>query len=113
MNGYHIVKDFTRLESFCADRSNWNGIFVLLTNDPSYWRAPTHQRVTNAQAFRVHDGMKVSGVRAWGAKTGQGTMKGIESPIELTGTYALQWHDYSDVNGPRGKFRCLVVEVGG
>ena len=113
VNGYHIVNDLARLESFCAGRVNWNGIFVLLTNDPSYWRAPTHGRVTNANAFRVHDGLELNGVRGWGPKTGPGTMKGIENAIELAGSYRLQWRDYSHLGGPRGEFRSLTVQVGG
>lgn len=73
---------------------------VLLTNHPSYWRAPIHGKVTNAHAFRVHDGLELSGVRAWGPKTGQGTMKNLETSIELAGIYPLRWRDYSSLNGP-------------
>jgi hypothetical protein len=112
VNGYHIVNDLARLESFCAGRANRNGVFVLLTNDPSYWRAPSHGRLTNAHAFRVHDGLELSGIRTWGPKTGQGTMKGVEMPIELAGSYSLRWHDYSSLGGSRGQFRFLVVGVG-
>lgn len=111
VNGYHIVNDVARLEGFCSGRDKWNGVLILITNDPAYWRAPTHGRVTNAQAFRVHDGLELFGPRAWGPSTGLGTMKGIESPIQLAGRYQLQWRAYSHLDGPRGQFRALVVEV--
>lgn len=110
--GYHIVRDLARLESFCAGRTNWNGVFVLLTNDPSYWQEPTHGGVTNAGAFRVHEGIELAGVRAWGPSTGAGTMKGIEVPLDLAGRYHLRWRDYAQLEGSRGHFRALVVEVG-
>jgi hypothetical protein len=111
VNGYHIVNDLARLEAFCSGRDNWNGVLVLVTNDRAYWRAPTHGRATNAQAFRVHDGLELTGARAWGPSTGVGTMKGLESPIPLAGRYQLHWRDYSHLDNPRGQFRALVVEV--
>ncbi len=39
-------------------------------------------------------------------------MKGIEVPLDLVGHYSLRWRDYSQLEGSRGHFRALVVQVG-
>lgn len=77
------------------------------------WSPGTHGRVTNADAFRLCDGLVLSGVRSWGPSTG-GTSRGCEHALQLTGTYPLAWGDYSSLDpGPAGAFRCLVNEVDG
>jgi hypothetical protein len=111
---YDAVKDIGRLERFVGQRPGCNGVFVAITNDPQYWRPPTHGRATNAAAFRLYERVTLAGRRAWGPNTGAGTMgKNRREPIELTGTYALSWRPYSQIQGPRGEFRALVVEVSG
>jgi hypothetical protein len=111
IRAYDAVKDIGRLERFVGQRSNWNGVFVAITNDPMYWRPSTYGRATNADAFRIYQGSTLAGVRAWGPNTGAGTMKNRTDPIELAGTHALSWRDYSRVPGTLGQFRALVVEV--
>lgn len=114
IRAYDAVKDIGRLERFVGQRANWNGVFVAITNDPMYWRPATHGRATNADAFRIYQGITLTGTRAWGPNTGAGTMKNNRAePIELTGAHALSWRDYSRVQGPRGEFRALVVEIPG
>jgi len=114
IRAYDAVKDIGRLERFVDQRPNWNGVFVAITNDPMYWRPATHGRATNADAFRIYQGITLTGKRAWGPNTGAGTMKNNRTePIELTGSHSLSWRDYSRVQGPRGEFRALVVEVSG
>ncbi|GAA1584152.1 hypothetical protein [Kribbella karoonensis] len=111
VRAYDAVKDIGRLERFVHQRANWNGVFIAITNDPMYWRPPTHGRATNADAFRIYEGSTLAGNRAWGPNTGAGTMKNRMEPIELAGAYALSWRDYSRISGARGQFRALVVEV--
>ena len=111
IRAYDAVKDIGRLERFVGQRTNWNGVFVAITNEPMYWRPVTHGRATNADAFRIHEGSTLTGVRAWGPNTGAGTTKNRTDPIELTGTHAISWRDYSRVPGARGQFRALVVEI--
>lgn len=113
IRAYDVVKDIARLERFVAGRPDWNGVFVCIANDPMYWRGVTHGRATNADAFRVYDGTVLTGERAWGPNTGQGTMKGRVDPIALVGEYRLAWRDYARVDGSRGLFRYLLVEVTG
>ncbi len=87
VRSYDVVRDISRLERFVAGNMGWNGIFVAITNDPSFWRPVTHGRATNADAFRIYEGVTLAGTRAWGTDTGAGTMKGRESAINLIGTY--------------------------
>jgi hypothetical protein len=111
ITSYDIVKDIHRVERFGTDKHGWTGAVIVLTNDASYWRSPAHERVTNASAFRTHHGLTLSGARAWGPATGAGTMKGREAVLDLRGSCALHWQEYSQVDGRNGKFRLLTVEV--
>jgi hypothetical protein len=40
-------------------------------------------------------------------------MKNRSDPIRLSGTHSLTWRDYSRLDGIRGAFRALVVEIPG
>jgi hypothetical protein len=111
IRAYDVVKDITRLERFVTGKPGWNGVFLAITNDPLYWRPVTHGRPTNADAFRVYEGVTLTGSRAWGLNTGAGTMKNRTDPIALAGNYQLAWRDYSRVSGSRGQFRALLLEV--
>jgi hypothetical protein len=112
IRAYDVVKDISRLERFVAGNMGWNGILVAITNDPSFWRPVTHGRATNADAFRIYEGVTLAGARAWGTDTGAGTMRGRESAINLVGTHALRWQDYARVDSTaRGTFRALTLEV--
>ncbi len=111
ITSYDIVKDVNRVEHFVSAREGWNGLVLVLTNDASYWRTPSHGRVTNAGAFRTHEGLTVTGERTWGPATGAGTMKNREAALNLRGSYDLRWRDYSRLGGRNGDFRLLVIEV--
>ena len=111
ITGYDIVKDVHRVERFVAGKPGWNGAVLVLTNDASYWRAPTHNRITNAHAFRTYHGVTLSGARAWGPSTGAGTMKNREAVLELRGSYPLQWRNFSRVDGRNGEFRLLTINI--
>src|SRR5699024_4859755 len=104
VRGYDFVKDIGRVEETVADGYAHAGLVLGLTNESWYWRVPKHSRVTNAGAFRLHEGVVLSGSRAWAPTTGLGTMKGRTSRINLAGRYTLTWDDYSDLPGLRGRF---------
>lgn len=97
VRAYDVVKDVGRLERFVAARQGWNGVFVAITNDPSFWRPVAHGRVTNADAFRIYDGVILTGQRAWGPRTGPGTMRNREAAIEL----ARRLYDQADTHRRR------------
>lgn len=112
VRGYDVIKDIGRRERFVAAKQGWNGAFVAITNDPSFWRPVTHGRLTNADAFRIYEGVMLAGTRALGPNTGPGTMKNREAAIELAGAHLLEWRDYARVDtSSRGLFRALVLEV--
>lgn len=108
---YDVVKDIFRIERFVAGMPGSNGAVVCLSNDPSYWNAPTHGRETNAHAFRIHEGTVLDGTRAWGPLTGAGSSRGREEPLSLNGTYRMSWAEYSSRPEPRGRFRRLAIAV--
>ncbi|WP_143780792.1 hypothetical protein [Ornithinimicrobium sp. CNJ-824] len=112
LRGYDVIKDIHRVEGFVSARPGWAGLVIALTHDAGYWRAPTHGRATNANAFRLYEGSLLNGSRSWGPYTG-GTSRGREAALELRGSYPLTWADYSSLgSGPAETFRTLVVEIG-
>lgn len=114
VRAYDVVKDVVRVEKFIAGRAGAEGAVIVLANDPSYWRPAKLNDASNAAAFRVSEGVLLTGSRAWGLNTGSGTMKGRVDVLEVAGRYDLQWADYSRLaDGGRGaELRQLVVEIG-
>ncbi len=109
---YDFLLDIERLELM---RSNGDvcraGYAVLLTNDPSYWNVPATMDTVDA-AFRIHEGMNVSGELAWAQRASSGTVKRRESPIRLRGSYRPHWQEFSTFPGKKyGQFRYLAVSV--
>lgn len=113
IRAYDVVKDIERVERFVSGIDGADGFVVVLTNDPGYWRAPKAADTANAAAFRLGEGVVLSGRRGWGPNTG-GTSKGREKVLELAGSYELHWADYATLpGGGRGSmFRQLVIPVG-
>lgn len=111
VRAYDVVKDIARVEVFIAERPGWNGLMLALTNDQSYWNRPNHNRATGAAAFRLYEGVTLSGTRDWGPQSGPGTRKNREAAIPLRGNYTVSWRDFSDVGVAAGRFRTLAVEV--
>lgn len=113
IRAYDCVKDIARVEALVASGQAHAGLVLVLSNDPAYWRPSARRRVTNADAFRLHDGLTLTGCLAWGSNTGAGTMgTSRTNPVDLVGTYTLTWNDYSAIPGSRGRFRYLAVPVG-
>lgn len=111
LRGYDVIKDIHRVERFVAARPGWSGLVIVLTNDPGYWRPRTHGRETNADAFRLGEGILLEGARAWGPNTG-GTSRGREGVLRLRGSYPLKWVDYSSLgSGPGETLRALDIEI--
>ena len=84
----------------------------MLTNDPSYW-SPRNSHTVDSE-FRLHEGRELQGSLNWGARAGEGTMRGREEPLRLSGSYLLRWEDYSQPGaGKHARFRYLHVEASG
>ncbi len=109
---YDVLLDIQRLELMRSNLEQCKAAnAVLLTNDSSYWKVPTHRDTVDAD-FRVHEGRAVSGALAWAARASSGTVGGRESPIQIRGSYRLRWQEYSNFPGKSyGSFRYLAVSV--
>ena len=111
---YTFLNDVQRLERLVESQTADQGFAVIITNDAGYWKDPVHNfEDTIDAAFRIHEGREVRGHRAWAPKASQGTKKGHEEPINLQGSYTIQWHDYSNLGEgvKNGQFRYCVVDV--
>lgn len=110
---YDFLKDIRRLEQLSASKRTdvQAGLAILLTNDHLYWDPPT--RKTNDAQFRLHADRPIKGKREWSPETSPGTKKGREAPICLTGSYDLEWQEYSeDGDEAYPRFRYLAIPVG-
>lgn len=113
ITSYDFIKDITRLEHIVDDGHAQAGVALLLTNDSLFWRPPTHGRITNGDAFRIHEGVRLTGSRAWGPNTGAGTMGTTRiSPIELEGEYTAFWRTLFRLDESVPEFRVLAIPVG-
>jgi hypothetical protein len=109
---YDFIKDIGRVENIVTDRApRASGYAILVTNDPSYWTHPRSDNTADAR-FRLHEGNTLRGDLGWGPGASEGTKREREDLLQLRGSYALQWEDYSrPAEGSYGRFRYLVVEV--
>ena len=107
---YDVVKDIVRMERFAA-RLDAPAAVLVLTNDPSYWSSRRRTDTIDA-AFDLSDLSKLNGTRSWAAAAGAGTIKGRADPLIISGSYDLNWHDYSDLGAAGGRFRYLYVPIG-
>lgn len=110
---YDFIKDLKRLELVTSAEKNMIGHAILLTNDSAYWKRPLSRTRTIDAAFRIHEGQTLGGSVMWGVGASPGTMRNREEPIQLHGTYALNWQPYSQPSANSyGQFRYLALQVG-
>ena len=111
---YDFLKDVERIESTVQSPVAKRGFGILLTNDPLYWDRTRSRKANPIDAdFHIYDGRVVTGELAWSDSAGEGTTKNRKQPINLSGSYNLDWRDYSEVTGTGSyrRFRYLVVAV--
>ena len=92
---YDVVKDIVRVEKFIAGRDGADGTVIVLANDASYCRPTKPDDASNAAAFRVSDGVVLSGSRAWGHVR----VKGRIDALDILGRYEMHWSDYARLPG--------------
>jgi hypothetical protein len=111
---YDAVSDVARLERLMHDGFIDNGALIVLTNDQGHSGPRPSKDTTQAAAFRIGHGSRLSGTMDWRPDTPSATKGSRHTPIEIAGEYHLEWSDFSVVGkGDQrgGKFRSLVVEV--
>ena len=111
---YDFIMDICRLEQVVDDSGPAKaGFAVLLTNDPSYWEPPQRGwEGTSDAAFRIHEGKVIKGEMDWSEEASTGVKKGREKSVKLSGSYGLNWRNYSILDEEKyGKFQYVVVEV--
>jgi len=109
---YDYFRDLERIEALCMATPNWSGWAVFLTNDSSYWKPPGRAGVAYEE-FAMDEGRLVSGKLKWGPTAGPGTIEHRKEAIALSGSYRLEWKDYSgfDTKG-YSRFRYLAMSAG-
>lgn len=105
---YDFLSDLSRTERLVHNKLADEGIVLLITNDPLYWK-PSRRKSTIDKAFRIHDEKTLSGNLSWPSNVNAGTVKGRSSNISLRNSYKLGWGEYS-VCGCE-TFRQLLLSV--
>ena len=109
---YLYLKDLERIETFKKKSVCFSeGYAIFVTNEMSYTKPPKKDNCVYSQ-FSLHDGNIKSGIMDWREGTSDGTKKGCEKPIELSGHYKMEWLPYSEIdNTNTGVFKILVNTV--
>jgi hypothetical protein len=114
---YDFVRDVHRVEHLVDAGVVHAGCALMLTNLPDFWTPPSGPAKEKYwDAFRVHEGLELTGARSWSASAALGSIHGREASIELARSHLVAWHDYSDVSNipgrlGQGKFRWLALPV--
>ncbi len=108
---YDIVKDVVRIERVVETVPNAAAAVIVLTNDPSYWSPSPKAAPTIDAAFRIHEGRVLQRSCAWGENAGPGTLKDRTEILDVRGSYAMKWQDYSNSNDKWGQFRFVIIEA--
>ena len=61
---YDVIKDVWRIETLVVEGAARRGVVIALTNDSGYWAEPRALAAPNYDAFRLHEGRRISGVLA-------------------------------------------------
>ena len=108
---YDVLKDIVRMEQFLTARPQTSAAVLVVSNDPHYWRGHRSTGTIDA-AFDLREGRTVTGQLGWAEHAGAGSIKGRKVPLQIRGTYTLNWHDYSQINDQKyGNFRFLYIPV--
>jgi len=106
---HYVCKDVARMQ-VSANRTGHGAAVLVLTNEPAY-RLRRSRAETADAAFDIAKPRELAGMLQWSALAGQGTIRGRETPLQLTGRYPLAWRDYSVLGGTAATFRYLWIPV--
>jgi hypothetical protein len=102
-----------RLEKIVSTHKNTTGYAIILTNDSGYWNTPKSNDTVDAD-FRIFDGKTIHGTLQWAKHASTGTTSGRTTPLRISGTYEMNWQDYSQIGDTnQGKLRFLNFRISG
>ncbi|QNO13515.1 hypothetical protein HYG86_01395 [Alkalicella caledoniensis] len=109
---YDFLKDVQRVEQFSKELPRFKaGYSIFLTNDQSYWKDSGRKETVYYQ-FRLSEGLEKAGIMCWASHSGEGTIKGRETPIALDYKYTVKWEQYCKLDDSRGgTFNYLVFPL--
>ena len=127
---YDYLRDIERIEKIKKSKIKIGkvnckrGFTIMISNDPLYRRKPQYKKqekgaqLPNYYQFSLHEtekGEKVHNIKKrprWHECTGDGTKKGREHNINLTGTYECNWKPYSQIDASKNNiFKYLIHEI--
>jgi hypothetical protein len=106
---HDVCKDVTRVEHAIGSNQATLGFVIVLGNDRAIWQDTGFAGIDSD--FKIHHDRELTGCLKWGEKAGLGTRKNRDVPLDLRGTYKLNWHTYSDLKVTNGQFKILVIPV--
>lgn len=105
---YDLLSDLFRIEGLLESEYLDIGFTIFLTNDPGYWN-DSGRRNRVDEDFRIREGRLIDGRLAWASHASEGTRRGREEPIIISGSYMTSWAQYSKVK--ENSFRYLLWEA--
>ncbi|MCL5006889.1 MAG: hypothetical protein M1153_01980 [Patescibacteria group bacterium] len=114
---YDFIKDIVRLEGWKKSGGDSHidyGYAIFLTNDAGYWKSSS--RPAADASFRIYEDKELKGKLGWsnkssGSKVSDGTIKGRENDLQLSGSYTIHWNNYSDLNNKKASFKYILVRI--
>lgn len=102
---YDLLCDLFRIEGLLESDYLDYGFTIFLTNDTGYWN-DSGRRNRVDEEFRIREGRSIGGQLEWANHASDGTRKGREDPILISGSYKSAWTEYSEVE--ENSFRYLL-----
>lgn len=130
---FSFRKDLFRLEQFLEKNDQEVGYFLVITNEPKYWKKPKDNAIDEFFDFsgktiipredkswsykklkhpNTYDEIDDQVYRKKGKGKFHWTCSGDHlARLNLNSTYKAEWVDYSDMNETKGQFKFLLIEV--
>lgn len=105
---YDLLSDLLRIEGLLDANHLDYGFTLFLTNDPAYWK-DSGRRNRVDEDFRIREGRTIDGHLKWANHASEGTKRGREDPISISGSYTTTWSPYSEIKA--SSFRYLLIEA--
>jgi hypothetical protein len=105
---YDLLSDLLRMEGLLESNYLDHGFTIFLTNDSGYW-SDSGRRNRVDEDFRIREGRLIEGQLAWANHASDGTRRGREEPILISGSYMTSWSQYSMVE--ENSFKYLLWEA--